>query len=499
MIKAVIFDMFETLVTHYRSQQYFGEDIAKDLGITEEKFREIWDQRDHERSVGLLTFEDVIQEIMEKNGIRSETLLNQVSQRRTKTKVEVFMHLHEEILPLLAELKRRNIKIGLISNCFSEEVFAIRGSKLYPYFDASMLSYEQGVMKPDKEIYSRCLKKLNVSSQECLYVGDGGSKELETATEMGMKALQATWYFEDNTRDHPKRDLRFPALESPREILHYLFFFTVLFGTREPLHFREYDRQGIDLELQMQFRGSVGVYGYDVDHFVGERDISQAVREQAQGIIQYGLDHWAEEKSVMQCDVNAVLRQMLEKGLAGIGIKAKTESFSWQLTEESQKLYSVRIPFLSEIGGGDGKVQLKPVTKENLDAVLALRVEEGQEGYVSSTAESLAQAYVYADTAYPFGIYDGDELVGFIMMGYYEAKQYYTLWKFMIDRRFQNKGYGRQALKLGLDFVKDRFGAKEIYTGVTPGNTVAKRLYESVGFRDTGLLELGMEEMKLTV
>lgn len=142
-------------------------------------------------------------------------------------------------------------------------------------------------------------------------------------------------------------------------------------------------------------------------------------------------------------------------------------------------------------------VRLKPVTRENLEEVLALRVAEGQEKYVISNAESLSRAYVYSETAYPFAIYDNDIIVGFIMMGYYEVKGYYTLWEFMIDHKYQNKGYGRQALKLGLEFVRDKFGQVDIYTGVTPGNTVAKKLYESVGFVSTGLIELNMEEMRL--
>ena len=142
-------------------------------------------------------------------------------------------------------------------------------------------------------------------------------------------------------------------------------------------------------------------------------------------------------------------------------------------------------------------VSLKPVTRENLEEVLALRVNEDQEKYVISNAESLSRAYVYSETAYPFAIYDDDTIVGFIMMGYYEVKRYYTLWEFMIDSKYQNKGYGRQALKLGLNFVKEKFGAVDIYTGVTPGNTIAKKLYESVGFESTGLVELGMEEMRL--
>lgn len=140
-------------------------------------------------------------------------------------------------------------------------------------------------------------------------------------------------------------------------------------------------------------------------------------------------------------------------------------------------------------------VCLKPVTKENLDDILALRVSEAQESFVSSNAESMAQAYVYAETAWPFGVYEEDTLVGFIMMGYYEVKQYYTLWKFMIDQRYQNKGYGRQALELGLAFIEEKFHPSEIYTGVAPGNAVAKGLYKSVGFAETGLIELGMEEM----
>ena len=45
------------------------------------------------------------------------------------------------------------------------------------------------------------------------------------------------------------------------------------------------------------------------------------------------------------------------------------------------------------------EISLRPVTKENLEEVLELKVGEDQRGFVSTTAESLAQAYVYGDTA----------------------------------------------------------------------------------------------------
>ena len=142
-------------------------------------------------------------------------------------------------------------------------------------------------------------------------------------------------------------------------------------------------------------------------------------------------------------------------------------------------------------------IHLEPVTQDNYAAVTGLKVGSGQEKFVSTVAESLAQAELYKETAYPFAVYDDDVIVGFIMMGYYEAKQYYTLWKLLIDHRFQSRGYGRQALESGLKYIRERFGPEDIYTGVIPENFVAKSLYESAGFEYTGVTEDGMEEMRL--
>lgn len=112
--------------------------------------------------------------------------------------------------------------IGLISNCFSEEAKVIRQSALFPYFDAVFLSYEQGVQKPDEEIFQRCVGKLSVNPEECLYIGDGGSYELETAQKLGMTAAQAVWYLRENTLHPSVRKPDFIQMERPLDILHYL-------------------------------------------------------------------------------------------------------------------------------------------------------------------------------------------------------------------------------------------------------------------------------------
>ena len=142
-------------------------------------------------------------------------------------------------------------------------------------------------------------------------------------------------------------------------------------------------------------------------------------------------------------------------------------------------------------------VELREITKDNLEDILELRVAEYQEKFVSSTAYALAQAWVYKETAFPFAIYADNVLVGFVMLGYYEPKKQYTLWKFLIDKRYQNKGYGKKALQHAVKYLKETFNVSEIYTGVALGNAIAKHLYNSVGFVETGVVENNMEEMKL--
>jgi len=140
-------------------------------------------------------------------------------------------------------------------------------------------------------------------------------------------------------------------------------------------------------------------------------------------------------------------------------------------------------------------IELRGITKDNFEAVLNLKVSKNQENFVSSTVYSLALAWVYKDTAFPFAIYVNEIPVGFIMLGYYECKNQYTLWKFLIDKQYQNKGYGKKALQLAVKYLSETFNVSAIYTGVALENEISKNLYQSIGFKATGLIENNMEEM----
>lgn len=222
MVKAVIFDMYETLITLYESPLYFGTQIASDADIEEEKFQEIWRAAETDRTIGKITLEKILEKILKANDCYSEAKMNLIVNKRIRSREAAFEHLHKDIIPMLSALKQKGVLIGLISNCYSEEAMLIKQSVLYPYFDAVCLSFDEGLQKPDPAIFKRCLEMLNVQAEDCLYVGDGGSNELEAAETVGMKAVQAVWYLKEGTSQPSKKKNEFRQFETPLDILNII-------------------------------------------------------------------------------------------------------------------------------------------------------------------------------------------------------------------------------------------------------------------------------------
>ena len=194
MTKAVIFDMFETLVSMFSGDTYFSEDMAGDMNIPVEEYKKAWHTTEHDRSCGNCTIEEGIKKTLEMLGHYSEDAVSLIAGKRRKNLEGIFERTPKETIALLQALKDEGIKIGLISNCYSDEAKVIRESTIFPFLDVAMLSYEQGICKPDPEIFKRAMDKLSVTADECLYVGDGGSKELFAAKDLGMKTLQAQYF-----------------------------------------------------------------------------------------------------------------------------------------------------------------------------------------------------------------------------------------------------------------------------------------------------------------
>ena len=224
MIKAVIFDMFETLVSLFIGRTYFGEDIGADAGVDPEAFRLLWHESEYARTVGSMTIEEGIAKGLESFGINSPDLVKTIASHRLDNLKDTFDNIPDESEQLLIELHKRGIKIGLITNTFSDERDMIRACKLFKYFDATRISFEQGVCKPDPSMYKSIMEEFDVKPEECLYVGDGGSRELFVARDLGMKALQATWFHHLAFEPHipcPLLD-EFPQGKTQLDVLKYL-------------------------------------------------------------------------------------------------------------------------------------------------------------------------------------------------------------------------------------------------------------------------------------
>ena len=194
MIKAVIFDMFETLVTLFTGKTYFSEDIAEDLGISLDDFRREWHVTEKDRSTGKYTIGEGLAIALKQLGVYSEDKVKLAAEHRKQALTDTFTAIPEETVNLLRDLRKAGKKTGLITNTFSDERDFIRESELYPLLDAALISYEQGICKPAPELFRRMTELLGVEPGECLYVGDGGSRELFAAREAGMKAVQCTWF-----------------------------------------------------------------------------------------------------------------------------------------------------------------------------------------------------------------------------------------------------------------------------------------------------------------
>ena len=150
---------------------------------------------------------------------------------------------------------------------------------------------------------------------------------------------------------------------------------------------------------------------------------------------------------------------------------------------------------------GDNMITLRAITEENFIDAFNLKLAPGQKRFVSHPVRSLAQAYVYREQCQPFGIYEGDTMVGYVMVIYDYDIPEYDIWHMMIDESYQRRGYGSAALDLVLDYIKTKpFGSSNRVTlTCNRDNIQALKLYKSKGFTETGAEDEDEIELSLTL
>ncbi|WP_040212900.1 GNAT family N-acetyltransferase [Clostridium polynesiense] len=152
-------------------------------------------------------------------------------------------------------------------------------------------------------------------------------------------------------------------------------------------------------------------------------------------------------------------------------------------------------------------IELRKITGDNIDEVIALEVEETQEELIETTnLRSFADAHMFNSDgipATPLVIYADEVVVGFLMYIYdtldhksfenevFYGKKSYFIWHIMIGKSYQGKGYGKLAFKKMLTDIETMPDGEAEYVTLfyQTSNIIAKRLYGSFGFVDTGIIQ----------
>ena len=133
-------------------------------------------------------------------------------------------------------------------------------------------------------------------------------------------------------------------------------------------------------------------------------------------------------------------------------------------------------------------IRLAEVTEANWMEVASLSVKDSQKGFLAPAVGILARGYVYRNCGgRVYAIENDDTVIGAALVREFtEEPLGYDLQQFMIDQRYQGKGYGSQALKLILDELREEGHFDHVEVCVKKEDTSAIRLYEKHGFRDSG-------------
>ncbi|MCR6463431.1 GNAT family N-acetyltransferase [Bacillus paranthracis] len=146
------------------------------------------------------------------------------------------------------------------------------------------------------------------------------------------------------------------------------------------------------------------------------------------------------------------------------------------------------------------KIYLKPIDKNNWEEAIRLSVKKEQQTLIASNLYSIAEVQ-FLDDFYAKGVYLDETMIGFTMFGIDSDDNNYWIYRLMIDKKFQGKGIGKQAIHLVIDEIRRNNNANIsiIMIGYAPENFTAKFLYKKVGFIETELSSWGEQLAKYSL
>lgn len=192
--QAVIFDLFGTLVPNNRDEPYHKSigQMARLLGADPAAFLKVWTSEEltTRRFTGAFASQaDCVRHVLAAIGAQAP---DEAVVRASKLRAEYNRGLltpRPDAVETLREIRRRGLKVGLMSACSTDTPATWRTTPLAPLFDEALFSSELGMTKPDPRFYALACERLAVPAGGCLYVGDGAGHELTGAAAAGMTAV----------------------------------------------------------------------------------------------------------------------------------------------------------------------------------------------------------------------------------------------------------------------------------------------------------------------
>ena len=131
---------------------------------------------------------------------------------------------------------------------------------------------------------------------------------------------------------------------------------------------------------------------------------------------------------------------------------------------------------------------LQPYSQQNTWHAMGLAVDESQQSFVLDAKTSLCYALAKRKVRRPYVLMEGKRAVGLLVLTIDKKKSDYCVDVLLVDRRYQNRGFGKIMLSKGLEILRQN-GAQRIEIGVSRFNIAAQKLYFSLGFERAAVYE----------
>jgi len=231
VIKAVFFDLYNTLVGYDPPREETQAKILKELGVEvapESLLRPIMAadefiyQEHAHYPIGKRTKQETVELYTEYHGIilkeagieASWELVTGILKKWLKADYK--MVLFDDVVPTLTQLKERGLILGLISNVDRDITTLYQGLGLADWLEVAVTSQEVGFNKPAPQIFRAALRKAKLRPIEAIYVGDQQQIDVVGANNAGMLGIlvDRNGFFEDITDS--------PRVSSLTQIVEYL-------------------------------------------------------------------------------------------------------------------------------------------------------------------------------------------------------------------------------------------------------------------------------------